>query len=105
MRAGHPFRQYELCGYVDTRLFSRPPTEPVRVVDQNGEEWWVVGVDAATSLGYQKPHDAVGRHCKGSVKRRVLTAGGAQDEDERDDIHIPDVTGRLQGAAAPFRPS
>jgi anti-repressor protein len=42
-------------------------------------EPWVVGIDAAIALGYAKPHDALGRHCKGSVKRGVLTPGGDQE--------------------------
>jgi anti-repressor protein len=50
----------------------------VRGVLIDGEPW-VVGIDAAKVLGYEKPHDALARHCKGSVKRGVPTPGGPQD--------------------------
>lgn len=53
---------------------------PVRVVtDENGEPWFVAK-DACDLLGYANPSDAVGRHCKGVVKRYPLqTAGGMQE--------------------------
>jgi len=53
---------------------------PVRVVtDEHGEPWFVAK-DICDLLGYANPSDAVGRHCKGVVKRYPLqTAGGMQD--------------------------
>lgn len=53
---------------------------PVRVVtDEHGEPWFVAK-DVCDLLGYANPSDAVGRHCKGVVKRYPLqTAGGMQD--------------------------
>lgn len=33
----------------------------------------------AKMLGYKRPADAITAHCKGSVKRRVLTGGGEQE--------------------------
>ncbi|HEN8714198.1 TPA: Bro-N domain-containing protein [Pseudomonas putida] len=53
---------------------------PVRVVtDEHGEPWFVAK-DACDLLGYVNPSDAVGRHCKGVVKRYPLqTAGGMQE--------------------------
>ena len=35
--------------------------------------------ECARYLGYKDPFDAIKRHTKGSVKRRVLTGGGEQD--------------------------
>lgn len=53
---------------------------PVRVVtDEHGEPWFV-GKDVSDLLGYANPSDAMGRHCKGVVKRYPLpTPGGVQD--------------------------
>jgi len=42
-------------------------------------------VDCADKLGYKRPHDAISRHCKGSVKHGVLTNGGEQEK-----IYIPE---------------
>lgn len=52
----------------------------VRVVtDEQGEPWFVAK-DVCDLLGYVNPSDAVGRHCKGVVKRYPLqTTGGKQE--------------------------
>ncbi|GAA3721235.1 phage antirepressor Ant [Oceanisphaera sediminis] len=50
----------------------------VRVIEQNGEPWFVAK-DVAEALGYARARDAISDHCKGAVKRRILTAGGEQD--------------------------
>jgi prophage antirepressor-like protein len=47
----------------------------IRVVEFDGEPWFV-GADVARALGYAKPHDAIDRHCKGSVKHGPLQTGG-----------------------------
>jgi len=53
-------------------------TAAIRVVEIEGEPWFVAA-DVARALGYAKPHDAIDRHCKGSVKHGPLaTAGGMQ---------------------------
>lgn len=36
--------------------------------------------ECAAILGYAKPENAVARHCKGSLKRGVLTKGGKQEK-------------------------
>ena len=53
---------------------------PARIVtDEHGEPWFVAK-DVCDLLGYANPSDAVGRHCKGVVKRYPLqTAGGMQE--------------------------
>lgn len=49
------------------------------MTDEHGEPWFVAK-DVCDLLGYANPSDAVGRHCKGVVKRYPLqTAGGMQD--------------------------
>ncbi len=52
----------------------------VRVItDEHGNPWFV-GRDVCDLLGYANPSDAMGRHCKGVVKRYPLqTPGGMQD--------------------------
>ena len=36
------------------------------------------GIDVAFALGYAKPRNAINVHCKGALKRGVLTSGGVQ---------------------------
>ncbi|MPQ84515.1 phage antirepressor [Pseudomonas sp. MAFF 730085] len=52
----------------------------IRVItDEHGVPWFV-GRDVCDLLGYANPSDAMGRHCKGVVKRYPLqTPGGMQD--------------------------
>ena len=49
------------------------------------EKPYFPATECAKILGYVKPENAVARHCKGSLKRGVLTNGGAQDK-----IFIPE---------------
>lgn len=50
----------------------------VRTLLIDGDPWFVAA-DVATVLGYEKPRNAVAAHCKGALKRGVLTNGGNQD--------------------------
>lgn len=50
----------------------------VRVVIRDGEPLFIAN-DVCDTLGYQRARDAVSQHCKGAVKHRVLTPGGAQE--------------------------
>lgn len=50
----------------------------VRVIECNGEPWFVAK-DVADALGYARARDAIADHCKGAVKRRILTSGGEQE--------------------------
>jgi prophage antirepressor-like protein len=71
---------------------------PVRTVTIDGETWFV-GKDVAERLGYAKPHDAMDRHCKGSVKRGPLqTAGGVQEVRL---LREPDVLRLIAGSNLP----
>ena len=44
------------------------------------------GIDVAFALGYAKPRNAINVHCKGALKRGVLTPGGVQSM-----IFIPEL--------------
>lgn len=50
----------------------------IRLVSDN-ETVLFVASDVAKTLGYKEPHKAVTRHCKGGMKRPVLTSGGMQE--------------------------
>lgn len=45
------------------KIFERQEFGQVRVVDVNGEPWFVAS-DIAKALGYERPNDAVNTHCK-----------------------------------------
>ena len=50
----------------------------MRTIEENGKILFC-GSDVAKALGYRRPKDAINAHCKGAVKRRLLTNGGAQE--------------------------
>lgn len=60
------------------QIFNNPDFGEVRTLEENGAVLFC-GSDAARALGYNRPADAVTAHCKGSVIRRLPTAGGTQD--------------------------
>ena len=47
----------------DVQIFRNAEFGAVRVVDVNGEPWFVAS-DIAKALGYERPNDAVNTHCK-----------------------------------------
>lgn len=47
----------------DMKIFENSEFSAVRVVDVNGEPWFVAS-DIAKALGYERPNDAVNTHCK-----------------------------------------
>ena len=49
----------------DMKIFENSEFGAVRVVDVNGEPWFVAS-DIAKALGYERPNDAVNTHCKKS---------------------------------------
>lgn len=59
----------------------------VRIVNEENQILFVAS-DVAKALGYKEPHKAVARHCKGGMKRPILTTGGTQ---EMRVIREPDV--------------
>ena len=62
----------------DIQIFNNPDFGEVRTLEENGAVLFC-GSDVARALGYNRPADAVTAHCKGSVIRRLPTAGGTQD--------------------------
>ena len=59
-------------------VFENPMFGKVRVIEEDGKTLFC-GSDVAKALGYSRPADAITQHCKGSVKRRLPTAGGEQE--------------------------
>lgn len=59
------------------RIFENSEFGRVRTLLIDGKPY-AVGVDVARALGYNKPTDAVLRHCKGTTKHGIPTAGGIQ---------------------------
>ena len=66
-------------GNDELRTFTNSEFGDVRTdVDKDGKVLFC-GSDVATALGYAKPRNAVAVHCKGALKRGVLTTGGMQE--------------------------
>lgn len=61
----------------DVQIFDNPEFGQVRTLEENGKVLFC-GKDVAKALGYKRPADAITAHCKGSVIRRLPTAGGEQ---------------------------
>lgn len=61
----------------ELQIFENDQFGQVRIIEENGKPLFC-GSDVAKALGYMRPADALAQHCKGSVKRRLLTAGGEQ---------------------------
>ena len=49
----------------------------IRMIEDGGRLLFS-GIDVAFALGYAKPRNAINVHCKGALKRGVLTSGGVQ---------------------------
>lgn len=62
----------------ELQIFNNPEFGEIRTIAENGEVLFC-GKDVAVALGYKSPKDAIAAHCKGAVKRRLLTSGGEQD--------------------------
>lgn len=59
-------------------IFNNAEFGSVRIIEENGK-YLFCGTDVAKALGYARPNEAVAKRCKGTLKRRTLTNGGAQD--------------------------
>lgn len=60
------------------QTFSNIEFGEIRTTEVNNKPYFV-GSDIAKVLGYKEPHKAVSRHCKGGIKRTILTNGGKQE--------------------------
>lgn len=58
-------------------IFSHPSFGTVRVVEHEGEPWFVAS-DVAKALGYEKPNNAVNEHCKKVNKFSYPNSGQLQ---------------------------
>ena len=59
-------------------IFTNEEFGNVRTIMIEGKPYFC-GKDVATALGYAKPRNAIATHCKGALKRGVLTEGGNQE--------------------------
>lgn len=59
-------------------IFNNPEFGEIRTIEEDGKVLFC-GSDVAKALGYNEPHKAVARHCKGGMKRPILTNGGEQE--------------------------
>ena len=62
----------------DMQIFKNEQFGEVRMIEENGKPLFC-GSDVARALGYARPNDAVTRHARGTLKRRILTNGGEQE--------------------------
>ena len=62
----------------ELQTFTNPDFGEIRTLEENGTVLFC-GSDVAAALGYAKPRNAIGTHCKGALKRGILTAGGNQE--------------------------
>lgn len=60
------------------QVFDNPEFGAVRTLEEGGAVLFCAS-DAAKALGYAKPQNAIAAHCKGALKRGILTPGGEQE--------------------------
>lgn len=62
----------------DLKVFENPKFGTVRTIEENGTVLFC-GKDVAKALGYKDATNAMKQHCKGVVKRHLLSDGGEQE--------------------------
>lgn len=62
----------------EIKIFENVEFGKVRVIEEDGKPLFC-GKDIAEALGYNEPHKAISRHCKGGMKRPIPTNGGQQE--------------------------
>lgn len=62
----------------ELKIFKNTEFGQVRTAEENGNILFC-GSDVAKALGYAIPHKAINDHCKGILKRNILTNGGNQE--------------------------
>lgn len=62
----------------ELKVFSSSEFGELGIMLIDGKEYFP-GSQCAMILGYASPKDAIARHCKGAIKRRLPTNGGEQD--------------------------
>ena len=61
----------------ELQIFNNPEFGEIRTTEIDGKPY-LVGRDVALALGYAKPENAMAQHCRGTLKRGILTSGGNQ---------------------------
>ena len=61
-----------------TKVFTSEKFGNIRILEENGKVLFVAS-DVAKALGYAKERNAIATHCKGALKRGVLSNGGKQE--------------------------
>lgn len=56
----------------ELQIFNNNQFGEIRTIEDNGKVLFCA-VDIARALGYSNPHDAIGRHCRGVVKREGVS--------------------------------
>ena len=59
-------------------IFNNLEFGQIRTIEEDGKVLFC-GSDVARALGYAKPQNAVATHCRGALKRGILTNGGEQE--------------------------
>lgn len=62
----------------EMQVFKNEKFGTVRTITENGKTLFC-GADVAKALGYARPNEAISKHCKGTLKRRIPTNGGMQE--------------------------
>lgn len=62
----------------ELQIFSNEQFGDIRTLNDDGATLFC-GADIARALGYTRPNEAVGDHCRGTVKRRTPTTSGVQE--------------------------
>lgn len=63
----------------DLQVFTNPEFGEVRTSETDDGVILFCATDVAKALGYAKPNNAIATHCKGALKRGILTPGGMQE--------------------------
>lgn len=62
----------------ELQIFNNPEFGEIRTITEEDRTLFC-GKDVAAALGYNEPHKAIARHCKGGLKRPIPTKGGQQE--------------------------
>ena len=54
------------------QIFTNHTFGSIRTVESDGKRLFC-GADVAKALGYARPNEAVAKHCKGTLKRSILS--------------------------------
>ncbi len=61
----------------ELQIFNNPQFGEIRTLTENGKTLFC-GKDVAAALGYNEPHKAIARHCKGGTKRPIGVQTGTK---------------------------